>query len=292
MRVFRWFLRLFVGILIGFLFSVVTIWLFQMNNPHVEVPNLLNESVTKAREILESRGLGIQVVGSGERIVSQYPLPGHLARKGRRVYVHLGQRERPEVPNVTFLQFEDAARILMALGFEVDPTFIWSGYESGIVVGTYTQGKLVKMLVSKGKRWVGPAPNMRFLPLRLAEELCCELGIDYNVEKTESVYPSGVVVGQKTVEDFPKARVNLVVDDGASFTFFVYTYFRKLPFWERLHTLALPVIDTDSERLIALIRPGRDGLAIFGWMSLKPLQLEVIRWRDGSGGLYASTPIR
>ena len=232
MRVFRWFLRLFVGILIGFLFSVVTIWLFQMNNPHVEVPNLLNESVTKAREILESRGLGIQVVGSGERIVSQYPLPGHLARKGRRVYVHLGQRERPEVPNVTFLQFEDAARILMALGFEVDPTFIWSGYESGIVVGT------------------------------------------------------------KTVEDFPKARVNLVVDDGASFTFFVYTYFRKLPFWERLHTLALPVIDTDSERLIALIRPGRDGLAIFGWMSLKPLQLEVIRWRDGSGGLYASTPIR
>jgi|GEM_PF-2504703 len=292
MKILRWFLRFFIGILTGFLFSVVTIWFVQMNNPHVEVPNLLNKSVIEAREFLESRGLGIQVVGSGDRIVSQYPQPGHLARKGRRVYVHLGRTERPEVPDVTFLQFEDAARILMALGFEVDPTFVWSGYESGIVLGTYTQGKLVKVLVSKGKRWVGPAPNMRFLPLRLAEELCYKLGIDYSVEKTESVYPSGVVVDQKTVEDFPKAKVNLVVDNGASFTFFVYTYFRKLPFRERLYTLALPVIDVDSERLIALIRPERDGQVIFGWMSLKPLQLEVIRWRDGSGGLYVSTPIK
>ncbi|HCZ07131.1 MAG: eukaryotic-like serine/threonine-protein kinase [Thermotogota bacterium] len=295
MRTLRWILRFLTGLLAGFLFSLVIIWLIQFNNPHVEVPELIGRTVTEAREMLKKNGLGIQTAGSGEYVVSQYPPAGQLARKGRRVYVHLGRSRNVEIPDVSFLKFEDAAQIIEALGFEVDPTFVWSDYEPGIVLGTYREKNLVKVLVSRGKRWIGPAPDMRFLPLKLAEELCEELGIDYSIEKVlkrESLYPSGVVVQQTTLKSEPKTDVRLFVADDTSFTFFVYTYFRRIPFEERVYTLALPVLDIASGRLIALIQPEKDGTVVFGWMGLTPLQLEVIRWRDGSGGLYASTLTR
>lgn len=92
---------------------------------HVVVPNVINLSVTDAKQELHKAGLTARVEETGERITGQIPKPGSRMPKAGNVLLYtLTPRfsaEAVTVPNLQGATLAEAANILAEIGLVIDP---------------------------------------------------------------------------------------------------------------------------------------------------------------------------
>ena len=92
---------------------------------NVRVPRLSSYSVSEAKEMLTSQGLGFTVVGDGNEVTGQAPAAHAIVAPGTTVIIYAGQpapREQVEVPSLTRLSFDNARRTLENRGLFIRTT--------------------------------------------------------------------------------------------------------------------------------------------------------------------------
>lgn len=83
-----------------------------------ELTSYQNENVTTAKSELESMGLNVTVIGSGDKVINQYPNKGEKITVGTRVFL-ITNGDNLLVPNVLGLSSKQAEDILRLLGLSV-----------------------------------------------------------------------------------------------------------------------------------------------------------------------------
>ena len=90
----------------------------------VSVPDVREQSVTSAKEIVAAKGLNIKVSGNGEVVLDQLPKPGVSIAENSTVIIYTQERDENKkitVPNLEGLTPEQAKKRLSDIGlnFEV-----------------------------------------------------------------------------------------------------------------------------------------------------------------------------
>ena len=83
-----------------------------------ELISYQNETVTTAKSELESMGLNVTVIGSGDKVINQYPNKGEMITEGTKVFL-ITNGDNLLVPNVLGLSSKQAEDILRLLGLSV-----------------------------------------------------------------------------------------------------------------------------------------------------------------------------
>ena len=88
------------------------------------VPDVRDQSVTAAKQMIAEKGLNINVIGDGEVVIDQLPLPGVNVSENSTIMVYTQERDenkKIEVPDLTGLTAEQAKKRLLdaGLNFEV-----------------------------------------------------------------------------------------------------------------------------------------------------------------------------
>ncbi len=90
----------------------------------IEVPNLVNLTVTQAIDQAEAGGFGLRIVGQGEVILAQTPKPGAMVPHGATLIVHTGEGEGLEeevtVPDLQGLSLREAGDLLAMVGLRLN----------------------------------------------------------------------------------------------------------------------------------------------------------------------------
>jgi beta-lactam-binding protein with PASTA domain len=81
----------------------------------------------------------------------------------------IAEGEKVDIPDVNRMSVDDARAALQAVGFSVNVVRIYSGYRSGVVIGTNprntaTRGSAVVLYVSRGPNPNPPAPTTPVAP--------------------------------------------------------------------------------------------------------------------------------
>lgn len=183
----------------------------------VEVPNVVNQEVERATEILEGAGLRVNVLNEiydvevpEGHVISQNPEGGEKVKQNRVVTleVSLGP-EIVEVPDVTGQSLRDAEITLSASGFKIAPdiTYVFDAeVDDGKVIkqipkagAKEEQGMEITLVVSKGPQpQYIKMPDLKGLTLGEAEEKLKQVRLKLgNVSNSESGdYFSGHIAGQ------------------------------------------------------------------------------------------------
>jgi len=93
----------------------------------VEVPNLVNLTVTQAMDHAETEGFGLRIEGEGELIISQAPKTGVMVPHGTTIIVYTGNggaygHDEVTVPNLEGLSLREASDLLAMLGLRLEPS--------------------------------------------------------------------------------------------------------------------------------------------------------------------------
>ena len=83
-----------------------------------ELISYQNETVTTAKSELENMGLNVTVIGSGDKVINQYPNKGEMITEGTKVFL-ITNGDNLLVPNVLGLSSKQAEDILRLLGLSV-----------------------------------------------------------------------------------------------------------------------------------------------------------------------------
>ena len=83
-----------------------------------ELTSYQNETVTTAKSELESMGLNVTVIGSGDKVINQYPNKGEMITAGTKVFL-ITNGDNLLIPNVVGLSSKQAEDILRLLGLSV-----------------------------------------------------------------------------------------------------------------------------------------------------------------------------
>lgn len=204
----------------------------------VRVPNVVNEDVDKATEILKEAGLRVNVleeiydveVPEGN-VISQYPEAGEMVKKNRVVTLEVSKGpEIVEVPDVKGQNLRDAEIILIDSGFKVAPDISYI-YDPKVVEGNVIrqipdarskeeQGTEITLVVSKGPQpeYI-TMPDLRGMTLSEAEEKLNKVRLKINtVTHADSTkFFSGQVASQSVQPNstiLQGESVDIVVSNG------------------------------------------------------------------------------
>ncbi len=83
-----------------------------------ELTSYQNETVTTAKSELESMNLNVTVIGSGDKVINQYPNKGEMITSGTKVFL-ITNGDNLLIPNVIGLSSKQAEDILRLLGLSV-----------------------------------------------------------------------------------------------------------------------------------------------------------------------------
>jgi len=86
------------------------------------VPDLTGKSLDKALSSLRKVGLRARVIGSGERVSNQFPVPGTPLENGSQVLVFAGSGQTSVVPNVLGKDVREALALLDRANLRADLT--------------------------------------------------------------------------------------------------------------------------------------------------------------------------
>lgn len=87
--------------------------------PQLRTPDLVSQDPVRAADILEARGLNSVVLGSGHKVLSQFPEAGTEIGSGQRIILLTEEKSQQLVPDLTGLSLRDAMEICSYLGVEV-----------------------------------------------------------------------------------------------------------------------------------------------------------------------------
>lgn len=86
----------------------------------IPMPNLVGSTKSQAQHLLQTAGLkNIRIVGTGEKVTSQYPIPGAAIPSSATVILYMGAEPdttQIKVPNLIGKSYEDAMRIVESAG--------------------------------------------------------------------------------------------------------------------------------------------------------------------------------
>lgn len=91
-------------------------------------PELTGKTVQAARQLLIDQGFDFEAVGSGLKVVSQYPPKGTMLASGQRIYILSQQGDKLTIPDLRGQSLRDALEILSLL--KVDISVEGEGYVS------------------------------------------------------------------------------------------------------------------------------------------------------------------
>ncbi len=83
-----------------------------------EVSNYVNQKVEVAKNTIESNGVSCMIIGGGQKVVKQTPLPSDIVTNGDTIYL-ITNDSNITVPNVTGLSSKIAKNLLETLGIHV-----------------------------------------------------------------------------------------------------------------------------------------------------------------------------
>ncbi len=114
------------------------------------LPSFANEDSNEAKLKLNNAGMNVEIIGSGNKIISQYPAKGDIITNKDKVYL-ITNEESYEIPNLVGLSSKTAKNILTMIG--VDSKIVGEGYvfEQSIKTGTKIKGNEVVTLTLKPK---------------------------------------------------------------------------------------------------------------------------------------------
>jgi len=88
----------------------------------VEVPNVSDISLEKAKNILSQAGLSSEIEGQGSIVLSQLPKAGAVVKEGTEVILYVGGQgsDQVAVPDLSGKRIYEAARVLEGLGLKLN----------------------------------------------------------------------------------------------------------------------------------------------------------------------------
>jgi beta-lactam-binding protein with PASTA domain/predicted Ser/Thr protein kinase len=259
----------------------------------VEVPNVVNEELEKATEMLEEAGLKVNVLSEIHdievpegHVISQNPEGGERVKKNRVVTleVSLGP-EIVEVPDVTNQTLRDAEITLSEAGFKVAPDVSYI-YDSKVGEGKVIQqipkarekeeqGQEIRLVVSKGPQpeYI-EMPDLRGMSMADAQKKLDEVRLKLgNVSNAESkFYFSGQVADQSVKPGssiLQGKSVDIVVSKGPGPEPQLASVTVSVPNDGEKHRIRIEVVDSKGshEEYNNLHNPGdivREKVAFFG----------------------------
>ena len=215
-RIFLSILLIGLSFLVGLaLVDYVVMPLWVDKKDVVEVPSLVGMEVSRAREILEEKGLGFGVLGENFSeempagfILSQSPEAGSTVMRGRRVevLVSLGQ-ETVVVPDVVGFKVPQAKILLERSGLEPldEREEISETVKKGCVIRTdppakerVKRGTEVRLFVSLGRATMD-MPLLEGRNMTETRRIVEAMGLE--IVRIDSIYSpdvrEGIVLGQK-----------------------------------------------------------------------------------------------
>ena len=264
----------------------------------VEVPNVVNEEVETAKEILEKAGLKVNVLNELHdievpegHVISQNPEGGSRVKKNRVVTLEVSKGpEIVQLPDVTGQTLQEAETVLANLGFKVAPDISYifdSKVREGRIIQQFPkalteqeQGTEVSLVISKGPQpQYIKMPDLRGLSLEEAKKKLDEVRLELgSVNSAESnFYHSGQVADQSVqpaANILQGQTVNIVVSKGpgpeAKFVNVTVT----VPDDGEKHRIRIEVVDAKGshEEYNNLHDPGdriREKIAYYGQGTIK-----------------------
>lgn len=171
---------------------------FILGEGMTRVPNLVNEEVQQAEALLVKNQLYLQIVDKQyseyipmDLVLSQYLDKGEIVSVNNIVEVVVsGGREVVQVPDIRFLDKDEACASLSELGFQIELEEDYSAFAPGVIVTQEPEsgaqaykGDVVHLMVSLGKENAGDStkevkiPDLYGLTMEEANEAIEESGL-------------------------------------------------------------------------------------------------------------------
>ena len=85
------------------------------------VPNVMDYSLTSARAQMQKRGLNVEVIGDGQKVVDQYPVGSTSLPKGSTVFIYTDETEAKyiDVPDVNGRSVSYVKSLFASLGLNL-----------------------------------------------------------------------------------------------------------------------------------------------------------------------------
>ncbi|MEG1794740.1 MAG: PASTA domain-containing protein [Rikenellaceae bacterium] len=142
----------FTGLFVIVMLSVIALSVYTKHGRQYELPNIVGMTMEEAEEASDGLRLRFDVFDSlyipGQRkgaILEQYPKPGSIIKKNRRVVITINSYEpkRVEMPYVAGFSLRHAKSRLVSAGFEIGKLTYISDIATNNVIEQYYEGKLV-----------------------------------------------------------------------------------------------------------------------------------------------------
>ena len=117
----------------------------------IEVPSLVNLTLTQAMDQAEQDGFGLRIEGEGDLIVAQVPKPGVSVPLGTTLIVYMGSDGEPgqeelTLPDLSGLSLRETGELLAILGLQLEPTGSGTAISQQPAPGTKVQvGSKIKV---------------------------------------------------------------------------------------------------------------------------------------------------
>jgi hypothetical protein len=115
-----------------------------------KLDNLVNKSLEQAQTILNSKGVSYEVLGSGNKIIKQYPKKGNQITNTDKVYL-ITNDNNITIPNMTGLSSKVAKGLLEQLGVKVNLDGVGYVINQSVAPGTQITDGMEIILVLNPK---------------------------------------------------------------------------------------------------------------------------------------------
>ena len=108
---------------------------------NIYLSSYINKNVNEVVSELNSKGVSTVVIGSGDKVVNQYPSSNTILLNDK-VYL-LTNNYNKEMIDVSGLSYKDTVNILKMLGIDYETEGIGYVYEQNILPGSVVEGKVI-----------------------------------------------------------------------------------------------------------------------------------------------------
>ncbi|WP_328673854.1 Stk1 family PASTA domain-containing Ser/Thr kinase [Streptomyces sp. NBC_00322] len=196
--------------------------------PKVEVPDVLDKKVERAKEILEGKSFQVDTteIESDEdpgTVLKQDPRGGTQAEKGTKVTLTVAKQAKVTVPPVVGRLFDDAKSQLETLEFTVARADVDSDQPAGTVIqqdpagnSKAAKGATVTLQVSKGPQQTAQVPQLFNKTIGEAKQLLAQAGLQLGAVNGPNDDKARIIVQDPAAGSpaTPNQQVNVQTIDG------------------------------------------------------------------------------
>lgn len=114
-----------------------------------KIPNLLNKNIDDVKNELNAKGVKYEVIGSGSKVINQYPLSGTIVNG--RVYI-ITNKNDINIPNIIGYSRKDVVNLAKILNIEYN--IEGNGYVNNYSVEVNENGGIKKINITLGDKYI------------------------------------------------------------------------------------------------------------------------------------------